>query len=116
MAKIDRDAAIAVMFRRYHEAAKSWNERGKDADYGAMVALDRAANELAKLPEVPAFDWTPCTVRLPEKSGKYLVTVQNGNVYAGTFSAYDRAFTCAATAWAPLPEPYEEEQDEQGAD
>lgn len=62
MAKIDRDAAIAVMFRRYHEAAKSWNERGKDADYGAMVALDRAGNELSRLPaeeDRPAFRWVP---------------------------------------------------------
>ena len=103
MAKIDR------------EAAKSWNERGKDADYGAMVALDRAGNELAKLPaeeDRPAFRWIPLSERLPERSGKYLVTVKNGNVYAGTFSAYEMAFTCAATAWMPLPDPWEGEEHE----
>lgn len=119
MAKIDRDAAIAVMFCLYEEAAIRWRAAGKNADAGAMLELDRAALELSRLPaeeERPAFRWIPCAVRLPEKSGKYLVTVENGNVYAGTFSAYDRAFMCAATAWAPLPEPYkEEEQDEQGA-
>lgn len=118
MAKIDRDAAIAVLFHRYEHAAQRYKDTGEAWEYGAMVELDRAGLELSRLPveeERPAFRWIPCAVRLPEKSGKYLVTVENGNVYAGTFSAYDRAFMCAATAWAPLPEPYEEEQDEQGA-
>jgi hypothetical protein len=51
--------------------------------------------------------WIPITDHLPDKSGKYLVTVQNGNVYAGTYDAYTQKFQCAATAWMPLPEPYE---------
>lgn len=60
-------------------------------------------------PEVPAIEkphWIPCNERLPEKAGKYLVTVQNGNVYAGTFDKYSGRFQCAAIAWMPLPEPY----------
>ena len=52
--------------------------------------------------------WTSVNEGLPEKSGKYLVTVKNGNVYAGTFSTYDNRFNCKATAWMPLPEPYKE--------
>lgn len=55
--------------------------------------------------------WIPVTERLPEKTGKYLVSVKNGNVYAGTFSAYEGAFNCAATAWMELPEPYKEPED-----
>ena len=54
--------------------------------------------------------WIPVSERLPEQSGKYLVTVSNGNVYAGTFSAYEKRFSCAAVAWMPLPEPYEEDE------
>ena len=56
--------------------------------------------------DAPTIRWIPVTERLPEKTGKYLVTVSNGNVYAGTYSAYERKFSCAATAWMPLPEPY----------
>ena len=50
--------------------------------------------------------WIPVSERLPEKTGKYLVTVKNGNVYAGVFDEYSGKFQCAATAWMPLPEPY----------
>lgn len=122
MAKIDRDAAIAVMFRRYHEAAKSWNERGKDADYGAMVALDRAGNELAKLPaeeDRPAFRWIPISERKPTKNdhkdGVVLAYHENGII---KFNACigDEWVLGEPIAWMPLPEPYEEEQNDAGAD
>lgn len=53
-------------------------------------------------------EWIPCSKELPKKSGKYLVTVQNGNVYAGTYSAYDGKFQCQAIAWMPLPDPYKD--------
>ena len=52
--------------------------------------------------------WIPVSERLPDKSGKYLVSVTNGNVYAGTFDAYSGCFQCAAAAWQPLPEPYKD--------
>ena len=53
-------------------------------------------------------DWIPVSERLPDKPGKYLVTVKNGNVYAGTFCVVSGRFQCAAVAWMPLPEPYKE--------
>lgn len=53
------------------------------------------------------FRWIPVQEKLPMQSGKYLVTVQNGNVYAGTFDAYQGKFGCKAIAWAPLPPAYE---------
>ena len=54
-------------------------------------------------------EWIPVEEALPTKTGKYLVTVQNGNVYAGTFSTFDNRFNCKATAWMILPEPYQKE-------
>lgn len=57
--------------------------------------------------------WIPCSERLPEKSGKYLVTVKNGNVYAGAYDAFSGRFQCAATAWQQLPEPYRESEDKE---
>ena len=60
-------------------------------------------------PERKKGKWIPCRECLPEKSGKYLVTVQNGNVYAGTYDKYSGRFQCAATAWMELPAPYQED-------
>ena len=57
-------------------------------------------------------NWIPVTERLPKKSGKYLVTVKNGNVYAGTYDAFSGKFQCAATAWQPLPDPYKVESED----
>ena len=60
MSKIDRDAAVGVIFRLYEEAAIRWRAVGKNADAGAMIALDRAALELSRLPaeeDRPAFRW-----------------------------------------------------------
>lgn len=54
--------------------------------------------------------WIPVSERLPEKTGKYLVTVKNGNVYAGVFDEYSGQFQCAATAWMPLPDPYQSDE------
>ena len=68
----------------------------------AFQTLKSVVKELKAKPP-----WIPVTERLPKKSGKYLVTVRNGNVYAGTFDETSGRFQCAATAWMPLPEAYE---------
>lgn len=80
-----------------------------------MLLVDKA-EAMTNLMMMPTAEprtgkWIPVTKRLPEESGKYLVTVSNGNVYAGTFSAFEKRFSCAAIAWMPLPAPYEEESD-----
>ena len=55
--------------------------------------------------------WIPVSERLPVLTGKYLVTVKNGNVYAAVFDSWSGRFQCAATAWMPLPEPYKAESE-----
>lgn len=62
--------------------------------------------------------WIPCSERLPEKTGTYLVTFDNGyrigvsslRYYAeiGGWSAVSRV---TILAWMPLPEPYKESED-----
>lgn len=64
--------------------------------------------------------WIPCSERLPEKDGKYLVTycddlvdnyVIERNFYNGSFEpmSYSEKHTGRkAIAWQPLPEPYME--------
>ena len=75
-----------------------------------MQGLEQAQLEKAYELGAEQTRWIPVTEKLPEKSGKYLVTVKNGNVYAGTYDAFSGKFQCAATAWQPLPEPYRHEE------
>jgi hypothetical protein len=89
---------------------KSVIEHLKDGSFGARIE-DRAALIDAVMSGIPLPEWIPVSERLPEKSGKYLVTVKNGNVYAGTYDAFSGKFQCAATAWRPLPTPYKESEE-----
>lgn len=58
--------------------------------------------------------WIPCSERLPEEDGKYLVTM-NGYVskkpIVGTsiFVTSTKEWYPNCIAWMPLPEPYKEE-------
>ena len=122
MAKIDRDAAIGVMFRLYEEAAIRWRAAGKSADAGGMIELDRAALELSRLPaeeDRPAFRWIPCAERKPTRSdhkdGMVLVCHPTGLIRFGAYIDGEWV-TGEPIAWMPPPEPYEEEQDDAGAD
>ena len=75
------------------------------------VNLSFVLEKISELPSVtPKARWIPVSERLPEKSGKYLVTVKNGNVYAGVFDEVSGRFQCAATAWQSLPTPYTESE------
>lgn len=83
---------------------------GVFCDHDAAMGFRETIKELPSVnSQEPKTEWIPVTERLPKKTGKYLVTVRNGNVYAGTFDETSGRFQCAATAWMPLPEPYKEE-------
>lgn len=126
MAKIDRDAAIGVLFRLYEEAAIRWRAVGKNADAGAMIELDRAALELSRLPveeDRPAFRWIPLSERKPEDNRSVLVSKKSGEVTMGRrfdddpgdwYLGYESDYASEeeVAAWAPLPEPYKEAKEE----
>lgn len=132
MAKIDRDAAIGVLFRLYEEAAIRWRAVGKNADAGAMIELDRAALELSRLPaeeDRPAFRWIPLSEALPEDGtwnlftdGRRISLERYKQDAEDHFYPAGRYFDLTeAVAWMELPEqawtlpePYEEEQDGEG--
>lgn len=60
---------------------------------------------LSKLPR-----WIPVSERLPDKNGRYLVTVKQGYITFGTW--VDVAENWAqVTAWMPLPQPYKEREE-----
>lgn len=70
------------------------------------------------LPKVqPVNQWIPCSERLPEEYGNYLVTTDK-DVDIGTFNPNKAKWSCCDAdgfywthdilAWMPLPEPYKE--------
>jgi len=72
--------------------------------------------------EAERMGWTPCSERLPEHGGRYLISVLDGINRRTTVAPYlprckawamnGRMAYWKVIAWMPLPEPYrEEEQD-----
>lgn len=62
----------------------------------------------------PAEQWIPCSERLPEEQGYYLVTYDFGggkrvigkSFYSELYNRFTTGQKSAITAWMPLPEPY----------
>ena len=92
-------------------------------DYGELfVSLDEVENiiyELAKeyinTSTNISSGWIPCSERLPDKEGTYLVTLKKWETI--TFARFtdiktNPHFNAPVIAWMPLPEPYTEEQKE----
>jgi hypothetical protein len=65
--------------------------------------------------------WIPCSERLPEESGRYLISALDGIGRRTTVAPYQpryKAWTMTGrmaywkvVAWQPLPEPYEERRE-----
>ena len=63
------------------------------------------------VPRVQYFRWIPCSKELPEKDGKYLVTIKGWRsqklmVVTALFSESTKTFDPSCIAWMELPEPY----------
>ena len=105
-------------------------KRSDDSPYGIGVLNGYAeaisiVNELAEeyyanSPQKSADGWIPCSERLPEEKGKYLVTAENET---GWWILENNVFVCEYAfdtfifqgwedneiiAWMPLPAPYTE--------
>lgn len=93
-------------------------------DYkGYLVCDPDEIIDLAPTIEIP--QWIPCTDRLPDKTGYYLVSDRRGVVYSTSFDylrmgkmcfGYDDLDGCfnednTVVAWMPLPTPYMKEGD-----
>lgn len=71
----------------------------------------------------PEQQWIPCSERLPEHGGRYLISVLDGTNRRTTVAPYlprCKAWTMTGRmaywkviAWMPLPEPYREEDGEE---
>ena len=86
--------------------------------YGFSELLDDFYKAIDDAPTIePKQEWIPCEERLPEESGMYLCTCNDGYDNRTTFVKYQKRFSrwdLAGTrsyweviAWMPLPEPYQ---------
>lgn len=62
-------------------------------------------------------EWIPCSERLPDKDGFYLITLENfydNNLKTriGFYETSTQCFYPYALAWMPLPKPYRREGEE----
>ena len=86
---ISRQAAIDAIFGRSHEIIKM---------------------RIGNLPSAqPEQQWIPCSERLPERNGYYLVTGRQGAVNKRLYQDGYWYGNWTVIAWMPLPEPYKED-------
>ena len=97
---------------------KPWRENiGKPEAYMIMCdvldvlcekeAIKKAVYE--RLKQVPStYEWIPCSERLPEKDGYYLVSEDDGGVEVEWYDNTGWGY-CGVIAWMPLPPVYQEE-------
>ena len=106
---ISRQAAIDAL---KNEQSHYAHEDGVEIFY----EYNRAIKALEKLPSAqPEQQWIPCSERLPEHGGRYLISVLDGVNRRTTVAPYlPRCKAWAMTgrmaywkviAWMPLPEP-----------
>ena len=101
---IERQAAIDALYE--HEYS----------EYCPLDEVSTILNDL--LPAQPEQQWIPCSERLPEHGGRYLISVLDGINRRTTVAPYlprCKAWTMTGRmaywkviAWMPLPEPYKE--------
>lgn len=73
--------------------------------------IDMAIDALKKQPKIGG--WIPCSEKLPEEKGWYLVYAKNQRPFVAYFKG--KTFPLnnhyhEIVAWMPLPEPYEEKE------
>lgn len=90
----------------------------------SMIGDRRTLEQM--IDDTPTIDpephWIPCSERLPEESGRYLISAFDGAVGRTTIAPYQprcKAWTMTGRmaywkviAWMPLPTPYTESEEE----
>lgn len=117
---ISRQATIDAIYKKYIG--------GKDAIENAPIndlyadGLEEAVDAVWDMPPVTPWPkigrWIPCTERLPEQSGWYLVSTKNRNVQKAWYrvapinqgGSYWKGSIKRPIAWMPLPELYKAEE------
>lgn len=77
---------------------------------GYNDGIELAISVLSTMPS--AQRWTPCSERLPEEDGVYIVTTSKGQVQQHVFNINGNSkeyWMRCNIAWMPSPEPYKRE-------
>ena len=93
------------------------------ADTIELLSAKLHASQMERSSQYYHGGWIPCSERLPEEYGNYLITTHDGNVDIGTIDPKKKNVWSACDsdgfywlrevlAWIPLPEPYREESEE----
>lgn len=120
MRLVDADAFKKILSEKemQHDKRRSFDEYS----YGAAGAYEYAGDLLDDMPTIELPQWTPCSKKLPDKIGDYIVSDIYGQVFSSTFDYINKRkdFGCfgyddeygffveddTVVAWMPLPEPY----------
>lgn len=112
---ISREEARAILKEMHdymHDGYMTNLVHGGKQDVTMEGDIEALSVAIEALSQPPADQWIPCSERLPEKSGAYIVSVDYDgipNVWKMYFTTveYPRWITFhKVTAWMPLPEPY----------
>jgi len=108
---ISRQAAIEAI-EKYDFSFPEYMERFVTELRDAMK--EDLKDDIANLPSAqPEQRWIPCSERLPDKNGKYLVVGRQKAINILKFDGGRWYGKWGVVAWMPLPEPYREERTEE---
>ena len=88
---------------------------------GGYFGTDPSEVITGELPSAQPVQWIPCSERLPEESGRYLVTNTQWGAYHVDWNIYyvnveghcdGWLWEQGCIAWMPLPEPYDAESED----
>ena len=81
-------------------------------DYNKICGKDCECVEYMALRDLPsAQQWIPCSERLPDQNGKYLVVGRQKAINILKFDGGRWYGKWGVVAWMPLPEPYKGEEE-----
>lgn len=96
---ISRQAAIDEVNRLAEFFWEKWHEYAP-----STIAVTDALKEIPS-----AQQWIPCSERMPEQNGKYLVVGRQKAINILKFDGGRWYGKWGVVAWMPLPEPYKED-------
>ena len=116
---LERFDAKKQYFQKFYEADRK-TEEDEYINKATQLAFDDAKNIVQEIAEEYNNGWIPCSVRLPEAYGEYLVwwtDITRGQYYEiveyepnnGWIGEIPQAFEgkYSIISWQPLPEPYQ---------
>lgn len=109
----------AYLKEKYSGATQFKDGTGENIMYAhAEIAHDVISEVIDKINEQQKFgEWIPCSERLPDESGTYIVNAIENNIIHVTFAKWMKRMKkweltgsrsyWKVIAWQPLPEPYQ---------